>query len=75
MYARGMTVREIQGYLLEMYCTEVSPEFISKVTDEVMDGPRSRVWRQAANRLHTEVALLYTLLTGDAAGRRLWTRP
>lgn len=25
MYARGMTVREIQGYLAEMYGTEVSP--------------------------------------------------
>lgn len=36
MYARGMTVLEIQGYLVEMYGTEVSPEFISKVTDEVM---------------------------------------
>src|SRR3954471_4627143 len=35
MYARGMTVREMQGYLAEMYGTEVSPEFISKVTDEV----------------------------------------
>ena len=35
MYARGMTVREIQGYLAEMYGTEVSPELISKVTDEV----------------------------------------
>ena len=35
MYARGMTVREIQGYLPEMYGTEVSPELISKVTDEV----------------------------------------
>jgi putative transposase len=31
-----MTVREVQGYLLEMYGTEVSPDFISKVTDEVM---------------------------------------
>jgi len=31
-----MTVREIQGYLLEMYGTDVSPDFISKVTDEVM---------------------------------------
>jgi hypothetical protein len=30
-----MTVREIRGYLLEMYGTEVSPEFISKVTDQV----------------------------------------
>ena len=29
MYARGMTVREIQGFLLERYGTEVSPEFIS----------------------------------------------
>jgi transposase-like protein len=36
MYARGMTVREIQGHLAEMYAVEVSPEFISKVTDAVM---------------------------------------
>lgn len=36
MYARGMTVREIQAYLLEMYGAEVSPDFISQVTDEVM---------------------------------------
>jgi putative transposase len=36
MYARGMTVREIQGYLLEMYATQVSPDFISSVTDGVM---------------------------------------
>ena len=31
MYARGMTVREIQGFLAEQYATEVSPEFISSV--------------------------------------------
>lgn len=37
MYARGMTVREIQGFLLEQYGTEVSPELISTVTDEVME--------------------------------------
>ncbi|AVK21604.1 MULE transposase domain protein [Pseudomonas aeruginosa] len=36
MYARGMTVREIQGFLLEQYGTDVSPDFISSVTDEVM---------------------------------------
>ena len=35
MYARGMTVREIQGFLAEMYGTEVTPEFISTVTDAV----------------------------------------
>jgi len=31
-----MTVREIQGFLAEQYGTEVSPEFISSVTDSVM---------------------------------------
>jgi putative transposase len=36
MYARGMTVREIQGFLAEQYGTDVSPEFISTVTEEVM---------------------------------------
>jgi len=29
LYARGMTVREIQGFLAEQYGTEVSPDFIS----------------------------------------------
>ena len=36
MYARGMTVREIQGFLAEMYATEVGPDFISAVTDAVL---------------------------------------
>ena len=36
MYARGMTMREIRGFLAETYAVEVSPEFISSVTDAVM---------------------------------------
>ena len=36
MYARGMTVREIQAFLAEQYGTEVAPDFISSVTDAVM---------------------------------------
>jgi transposase-like protein len=36
MYARGMTVREIQGFLAEMYGTDVAPDFISTVTDAVL---------------------------------------
>lgn len=36
MYARGMTVREIQAFLAEQYGTEVSPDFISSVTDAVI---------------------------------------
>ena len=37
LYARGMTVREIQAHLEEMYGTEVSPTLISTVTDAVSD--------------------------------------
>ena len=36
MYARGMTMREIRGFLLESYAVAVSPEFISSVTEAVM---------------------------------------
>jgi ornithine carbamoyltransferase len=34
-----------------------------EVTDEVIDGPASRVWLQAENRMHTEAALLCALLS------------
>jgi len=37
MYARGMSTREIQGHLQEIYKVEVSPALISQVTEEVMD--------------------------------------
>ena len=37
MYARGMTMREIQAHLYEIYGTQVSHELISSVTDKVMD--------------------------------------
>ena len=37
LYARGMTVREIQSHLEELYGTEVSPSLISSVTDAVLD--------------------------------------
>jgi transposase-like protein len=37
LYARGMTVREIQAFLSEQYGTQVSPEFVSSVTDAVME--------------------------------------
>jgi transposase-like protein len=40
LYARGMTVREIQGHLAELYGAEVSPDLISKVTDAVLDEVR-----------------------------------
>ena len=37
MYARGMTTREIQGHLQEIYSVDVSPSLISEVTDAVTE--------------------------------------
>ena len=50
MYARGMSVREIQGHLRELYGIEASPQLISTVTDAVLDevasGNRGR-WKRS----------------------------
>src|ERR671927_556797 len=37
MYAQGMSTREIQGHLRELYGIEVSPDLVSAVTDAVLD--------------------------------------
>jgi putative transposase len=37
MYARGMSTREIQGHLRELYGIEVSPDLVSAVTDAVLE--------------------------------------
>jgi putative transposase len=37
MYARGMSTREIQGHLRELYGIDASPDLISAVTDAVLD--------------------------------------
>ena len=41
MYARGMSVRDIQAHLHEIYGVEVSPDLISKVTDAVIEELRA----------------------------------
>ncbi|MEQ9398131.1 MAG: IS256 family transposase [Longimicrobiales bacterium] len=41
LYARGMTTREIQGHLKELYKVEVSPSLISTVTDAVLDDVKA----------------------------------
>jgi putative transposase len=43
LYARGMTTREIQGHLQEMYQVEVSPSLISEVTEGVIE--QARIWQ------------------------------
>ena len=44
MYALGMTVRDIQSHLHDMYGVEVSPSLISDVTDSVMEEVRA--WQE-----------------------------
>ena len=55
LYARGMTVREIQGHLQEMYGAEVSPSLISSVTDAVSDEVKA--WQ--ARPLDTIYPIVY----------------
>jgi len=58
MYARGMTTREIGEHLKEIYGTEVSPQFISSVTDAVVESLEG--WR---NR---ELEAVYPIVFFDA---------
>lgn len=58
MYARGMTTRDIQSYVKEIYNYDVSPETISTITDKVLE--RAREWQ---NR---PLEPLYTIVFMDA---------
>ena len=58
LYARGMTTREIQAHLEEIYQVEVSPALISSVTDAVVE--EVRLWQ---NR---PLDALYPILYLDA---------
>ena len=58
LYARGMTVREIQGHLRELYGIEVSPDLISVVTDAVLE--------QVAEWQNRPLDALYALVFFDA---------
>jgi putative transposase len=55
MYARGMSVRDIQGHLRELYGIEASPQLISTVTDAVLE----EVGRWQARPLDALYALVF----------------
>jgi len=55
MYARGMTVRDIREHLEELYGVEVSPDLISRVTDNVLD--ELRAWQ--ARPLESVYCIVY----------------
>ncbi len=40
LYARGMSVRDVQAHLREIYQVEVSPDLISTITDAVLEELR-----------------------------------
>jgi putative transposase len=58
LYARGLTDREIQGHLAEIYGTEVSPDLISRITDAVLED--AKAWQ------HRPLERLYPIVYLDA---------
>lgn len=58
MYARGMSIREIQGHLRELYGIDVSPDLISAVTDAVLE--------QVTEWQNRPLEALYALIFFDA---------
>ncbi len=58
LYARGVSVREIRGFLEEQYQMPVSPDLISQITDEVMDEVSQ--WQQRP------LELVYPVVIFDA---------
>src|SRR5204863_2358311 len=59
LYARGMTVREIQGFLAEMYAVEVSPDLISTVTDAVVAEVSARQSRPLEPLIRSSSSMRY----------------
>ena len=55
LYARGLSTREIQGHLKEIYAVEVSPTLISRVTDEVIE--ELKAWQ--SRRLEEVYPIVY----------------
>ena len=70
---REEKLREFEGYQVTADMLRLAPNAIfmhclpahrgEEVTDEVLDGPRSRIWPQAANRLNSARAVLHFLAT------------
>jgi putative transposase len=56
LYARGLSTKDIQGYLYEIYKTEVSPELISIVTQEVL--AELAIWQNRPLESHYPIVYL-----------------
>jgi len=70
---REQKLREFEGLQVTTDMLQIAPDAIfmhclpahrgEEVTDEVLDGPQSRIWPQAANRLHSARGVLHFLAT------------
>ena len=58
LYDAGLSVRDIQAHLEELYCLRVSPDLISRVTDAVLDEVRE--WQ------HRALDRMYPIVIFDA---------
>jgi putative transposase len=58
LYGRGLTAREIQGHLQEIYGTEISPDLISRITDAVLED--AKAWQ------HRPLERFYPIVYLDA---------
>jgi transposase-like protein len=65
MYGRGMTTRDIQEHLKNIYEVEVSPEFISRVTDSVLGKLGQAYDKLSFKPTVTEQAVEYLAERGD----------
>lgn len=61
IYARGMTVREVQGHLEDIYGVDTSPALISRIADTVMGAVKD--WQARP------LEVCYPLIFFDAMGR------
>jgi putative transposase len=66
MYARGMTTREIQGHLRDLYGIDVSPDLISAVTDAVLEEVTAWQNRPLVRAADAQRQALYPLIFFDA---------
>ncbi len=64
LYARGLTVREIQGHLGEIYGSEVSPDLISKITDAVLED--AKAWQMLSGASFRDVVVTVVRHEGSA---------
>ena len=69
LYARGMSTREIQGHLQEIYQTDVSPSLISAVTDAVIEDVQA--WQSRPLERCYPIVFLDALVVQLRRGRRV----